>query len=160
MLFHGEQDGQRVERIDPGVSQLRRWRKLFVRDVLLLPYDVGELLLDFGAGHMRDYRFPALYVAWILFCALLFFALRGAEDPSRRSGRILSTDAGRLALAELKRPGYVVVHVAWARAAEGAPEQRWIVLLDRIPHTALREAVVVELRAEDGALLRIRKPVT
>ena len=109
---------------------------------------------------MRDYRFPFIYITWILFCALLFFALRGAEDPSRRAGRILSTDAGRIALAKLGRPGYKVVHVALARAGEGSPERRWVVLLDRVPHTALREAMVVELRAEDGVLLRIRKPVT
>jgi len=109
---------------------------------------------------MRDYRFAALYAAWILFCAFLFVALRGAEDPSRRAGRILSAEAGRMALAELQLPGYKVVHVAWARAGEGAPEQRWVVLLDKTPHTALHEAIVVELHAENGALIRIRKPVT
>ena len=53
-----------------------------------------------------------------------------------------------------------IVHIAWARAGEGAPEQRWIVLTDRLPHTALREAIVVELAAEDGRLLRIRRPVS
>jgi hypothetical protein len=44
------------------------------------------------------------------------------------------------------------VHVA-------ASDDRWIVLCDRRPRTALREAIVVELRAADGALLLIRKPV-
>ena len=29
----------------------------------------------------------------------------------------------------------------------------------RVPHTALRQAVVVELRASDGVVLAIRKPV-
>jgi hypothetical protein len=33
------------------------------------------------------------------------------------------------------------------------------VLLDRVPHTRLKEAVVVELRVDDGRLLTIRKPV-
>jgi len=33
------------------------------------------------------------------------------------------------------------------------------VLCDRVPHTALREAVVVELDAANGSLLAIRKPV-
>ena len=83
------------------------------------------------------------------------------EDPSRPKGRILSIDAGRRALAiatDRGLRGYEVVHVARARANEGAAEDRWIVLLDLVPHTRLREAVVVELRVEDGTLLRIRKP--
>jgi hypothetical protein len=33
-----------------------------------------------------------------------------------------------------------------------------VVLLDRVPHTALRDAVVVELRASDGALIKMRRP--
>ena len=108
---------------------------------------------------MRDYRFPLLYAAWIVFCALLFALLRGAEDPSRREGRIPSVEAGEIALRQLNRPGYEVVQVAWARAGEGAPEPRWVVLLDRDPRSGLREAVVVELRAEDGRPIRMRKPV-
>lgn len=112
----------------------------------------------------RSQKFLALYVVWIAVCAILFFALRDAEDPSRRQGRILSVDAGRIALSLLrerdaKYESYQVVHVAWARAGEGAPEPRWVVLLDRVPHTRLEEALVVELRGEDGSLLRIRQPV-
>jgi hypothetical protein len=34
-----------------------------------------------------------------------------------------------------------------------------VVLCDRVPHSGLRDAVVVELDARDGALLGIRKPV-
>jgi len=96
-------------------------------------------------------RYWLLYPAWILLCAILFLALRHAGDPSRRPGRILSNDAAVRALAILHRPGYEVVHVA----GEG---NRWIVLCDRVPHTGLREAVVVELDAVDGRLLAIRKP--
>jgi len=84
------------------------------------------------------------------------------EDPSRPKGRILSIDAGQRALSIATARGmngYEVVHVARARAGEGAAEDRWIVLLDRVPHTRLREAIVLELRVEDGALLRIRKPL-
>lgn len=105
--------------------------------------------------------FRWLYPAWILVCAVLFFALGGLEDPSRPKGRILSIDAGRRAAAIAKQRGfrgYDVVHVARARRNEGAAEERWIVLLDKVPHTRLRDAVVVELRAGDGTLLRIRKP--
>jgi hypothetical protein len=89
---------------------------------------------------------------------VLAFALRNQEDPSRRRGRILSNDAGARAVAALRqldRPRfreYEPVHVAWESG-------RWIVLCDRVPHTALREAVVVELDGKDGRVLRIRKPV-
>lgn len=112
----------------------------------------------------RRWPFWPLYVAWIAICAVLFFAFRGVGDPSRRRGRILNTNAGSRAVAVLRTrdsryKGYEVVHVAFARAGEGAAENRWVVLCDAVPHTALREAVVVELRAEDGTLLRIRKPV-
>lgn len=101
-----------------------------------------------------------LYAGWLVLCAILFVALSGAEDPSRPKGRILSIDAGRRALAiaeERGMTGLEVVHVARARAGEGAPEDRWIVLLDKRPHTRLREAVVVELRSGDGMLLRVRR---
>ena len=99
-----------------------------------------------------------LYPAWILLCAVLAFALRHSEDPSRRTGRILSNDAGIRAVAVLRQVDraryrdYEPVHVAWE-------VDRWIVLCDRVPHTALREAVVVELDGRDGRLVRMRKPV-
>ena len=106
---------------------------------------------------MRRHRW-LLYPAWIALCAALAFGLRNTEDPSRRHGRILSDDAAARAVAVLRRTdrvryrGYEAVHVAW----EGS---RWIVLCDRVPHTALKEAVVVELDGRDGRLLRLRKPV-
>lgn len=110
-------------------------------------------------------RFWPLYLSWIVFCAILFGVLRGAEDPSRLGGRMLSNDAGRIAVANLRARDaerfrhHHVVHIAWSRAGEGAPEERWVVLTDRVPHTGLREAVVVELSVADGQLLRIRRPV-
>lgn len=106
-------------------------------------------------------RWPLLSLGWIALCALLFLLLAGAEDPSRPKGRILSIDAGNRALAFARQRGlrdYEVVHVARARKGEGAGEERWVVLLDRVPHTRLREAVVVEVDASEGRLLRIRRP--
>jgi hypothetical protein len=106
-------------------------------------------------------RFSALYIVWILLCAIAFVALRGAEDPSRRHGRIASNDAAVRALAILQAKGvrdYDAVHVGYAKRGEAGSEDRWIVLCDRVPHTRLREALVVELRATDGSLLTIRKP--
>jgi hypothetical protein len=101
---------------------------------------------------MRRRYWLLLYPAWILLCAILFFAMRDREDPSRRQGRILSTDAAVRALAILHRPGYEAVHVA----AEG---NRWVVLCDRVPHSGLADAVVVELDSTDGHLMTIRKPI-
>lgn len=105
--------------------------------------------------------FRWLYLVWIAVCAVLFLALGGLEDPSRPKGRILSIDAGRRALAVARDKGlreYEVVHVARARKNEGGTEERWVVLLDKVPHTGLREALVIELRASDGALLGMRRP--
>ena len=104
-------------------------------------------------------RFWLLYPAWIALCALLFAGLRNAEDPSRRRDRILSGDAAVLALRALPQKGYEAVHVAYAPKGEAGDRARWVVLCDRVPHTALREAVVVELDARDGKLLTVRKPV-
>jgi hypothetical protein len=105
--------------------------------------------------------FPWIYLAWIALCVVLFLALRGMEDPSRPKGAILSIEAGERALAIGKARGlkdYEVVHVARARKGEGAAEERWVVLLDKVPHTSLREAVVIEVRVEDGTLVRLRRP--
>jgi hypothetical protein len=114
-------------------------------------------------GSMRRPRhWWPLYLGWIVLCAILFAALSGREDPSRPQGTILSNDAGQRALAiaaEQGLTGYSVVHVAKARKGEGegGGEERWVVLLDRVPHTRLVHAVVVELRAEDGGLVRVRR---
>ena len=112
----------------------------------------------------RSQRFFILYIVWTAVCAALFFALAGRDDPSRPRGRILNNDAGARALAILAKTSpeyrrYEVVHVAYARRGEGGAENRWVVLCDRVPHSGLRDAVVVELRAEDGALIAIRRPV-
>jgi hypothetical protein len=109
----------------------------------------------------RPRRWWPLYLGWLALCAILFVALSGAEDPSRPKGRILSIEAGSRALTIAKQrglTGYEVVHVARARAGEGAPEDRWVVLLDQVPHTRLQRAVVVELDVASGRLLRVRKP--
>ena len=110
----------------------------------------------------RARTFAVVYILWIAVCAVAFFALRRAEDPSRRAGRILSNDAGDRAVQILRGRGlrdYEAVHVAYAGRREGGSEARWVVLCDRIPHSALANALVVELRAVDGSLIRIRKPV-
>lgn len=107
-------------------------------------------------------RFSLIYASWVVLCGALFVGLRGAEDPSRRGDRILNNDAAARAEAILttdaRYRGYEVVHVAYANRGEGGAEARWVVLLDRVPHSALHEARVVELRAKDGKLLVIRAP--
>ncbi|HVR42465.1 MAG TPA: hypothetical protein VMS56_03380 [Thermoanaerobaculia bacterium] len=105
-----------------------------------------------------------LYPLWICICALLFAALQAVdvEDPSRRDDRILSREAGRIALRILRGrdadrfADYDVVNVAWARPREVAADPRWIVLLDRNPRTGLEEALVIELEPR-GELIRIRE---
>jgi hypothetical protein len=109
----------------------------------------------------RPRRWWPLYVGWVALCALLFFALGGLEDPSRPKGRLLSIDAGLRARAIARERGfrdYEVVHVARARRGEGGTEDRWVVLLDQVPHTSLRAAVVVELAEDSGNLLLLRRP--
>jgi hypothetical protein len=109
----------------------------------------------------RPRRWWPLYLGWIALCAILFLALGGLEDPSRPEGRILSIEAGQRARAIARQRGfrdYDVVHVARARAGEGGTQDRWVVLLDQVPHTSLRAAVVVELAEDSGTLLRIRRP--
>jgi len=110
-------------------------------------------------------RFGFLYLAWIALCALLFAALHGRPDPSRRSGRIQSDEAGIRAVALLRDRDpkrfsrYEAVHIAWAPRGEGGTANRWVVLCDQLPHTALREAFVVELDGESGRPLVIRRPL-
>ena len=106
-----------------------------------------------------------LYIVWIAVCGILFVALRGAEDPSRRPGRILSNDAGDLAVAVLRQtiaratPATKPFTSRTRARGRAGGVARWVVLCDRVPHSALRDAVVVELDAQDGSLLTIRKPV-
>jgi hypothetical protein len=110
-------------------------------------------------------RFWLLYPLWIALCAVLVLLLRNSEDPSRRHDRILSNEAAARAVAVLREAdraryaAYEAVHVAYAGRGEGGGQGRWVVLCDRVPHSALRDAVVVELDARDGTLLIIRKPV-
>jgi hypothetical protein len=110
-------------------------------------------------------RFALSYPLWILVCVLGFLALRNAEDPSRRRDRILNDDAAILALRNLDRidhtryRGYEAVHVAYAGKGEGGTVARWVVLCDKVPHSGLQEAVVVEVEAKDGRLLAVRRPV-
>jgi hypothetical protein len=106
-----------------------------------------------------------VYVVWIVLCAALFFALRNVEDPSRRSDRISNDSAGAIALAALVQrdparfDGYEAVHVAYSPTGELGSEARWVVLCDTRRSSQLRDAVVVELRASDGQILRIRDAI-
>jgi hypothetical protein len=109
-------------------------------------------------------RYWLLYPAWILVCALLFFAMRNREDPSRRPGQVLSNDAAARASFYLHRidparfRSYEAVHVAHAGRGEDGNADRWVVLCDRVPHTALHQAIVVEVDSALGQLLVIRRP--
>lgn len=164
VLFDGEEDRERVEGVDAGVGEKGFGSEFVRRYILFFLNDFNQGAFDVGAGHpvviIRRVRKRGwlLYPMWMVVCAVLFLALRGAEDPSRRRDRILSNQAGVRALQVLQEKApdrfnkYEVVHVAWA-------DSRWIVLCDAVPRTALREAVVVELDGRSGKLLTIRRPV-
>lgn len=174
LLFDPEEDGERIERVDAGVGERGFEPQQIVGDVLFLPDDGDQFLLDFAASHgpydssviLRSRRFGLLYVGWIFLCAGLFLALASQRDPARPEGRILSLEASAAGLRAARAADperfrdYQVVHVARGRSGEGGERERWVVLLDRHPRTRLRDAVVVEVAVEDGSLLRIRKAMT
>ena len=109
-------------------------------------------------------RYWLLYPAWIVVCAILFFALRPLGDPARPPGLIGPAKAEELALQILRDDqgseyaSYQVINAAFAGEREIGPPARWIVLLDSPSSSALRQAVVVELDAASGELIRIREP--
>lgn len=110
-------------------------------------------------------RFWLVYPAWILLCVGLFFVLRQLPDPAHQDNRLDRDAAGRRAIQYLMQsdPGryrsYEAVHTALSPTGELGPEARWVVLCDRPETGGLSDAMVVELRASDGALIRIRPPV-
>ena len=109
-------------------------------------------------------RFWLLYPAWILICVALFFALRQLPDPARPSGRIDRDSASRLALQYLVQSNarygsHTPEHIAFSPSGELGPEARWVVLCYRDEASGFHDAMVVEVRASDGALIRIRRPV-
>ncbi|HUO83716.1 MAG TPA: hypothetical protein VM534_01255 [Thermoanaerobaculia bacterium] len=109
-------------------------------------------------------RYWLLYLVWLGLCAALFIALLGARDPSLAGRNLSEEQAGQRALSLLKSTDqarysdYEVVSVAPVRKNHGGGPERWVVLCDRRPGTRLREAVVVEMNLDTGALIRIRPP--
>lgn len=103
-----------------------------------------------------------VYPLWIAICAALFVAFRELPDPTKRTDRVSNDEArerasAALAFADAVRfRDYEIVHVSIAKRNEVASEPHWLVLFDRRERTGLRDAVVVELRARDGALVAIR----
>src|SRR5712692_9477394 len=55
LLFDGEEDGERVERVDPGVRERRVEGELVVGDRFLLTHDGDQLLRDLVACHDGGY---------------------------------------------------------------------------------------------------------
>lgn len=104
----------------------------------------------------------AAAVAWSLLCAGAFAALGGAEDPSRPEGRISPYKAEIIALEHLRTSD----PVAWARfetvdSAMFRDRDRgrlWLVLCDDERPSRLARAVVVEIDAASGRVVRVRRP--
>jgi len=71
---------------------------------------------------------------------------------------VLSDDAAILAVRILRTEAQYRAYEA-GHVALSDDHHRWIVLCDAVPHTALQRAVVVELDAGNGKLLKVRPPV-
>jgi len=111
----------------------------------------------------RGRLYPLLYPAWALVCAMAFVALTGAADPSRPSGRVSPEDAKASALGHLRefdRERFVSYHVIDAGVYRDVQrdEKIWVVLCDTTPRSALARAVVVDLDADSGRVVRTRRP--
>ena len=113
----------------------------------------------------RSRFYISLYPAWVLVCAVLFLMVRDAPDPSRPSGRMTPEKARLTALSHLRafdaaRFGeYHVIDAAVYRDLE-LDERVWVVICDSTPRSALRRAVVVDLDANDGVVIRTRRPAS
>lgn len=109
-------------------------------------------------------RYWLVYVVWIAISTAVIGATIYLPDTSRDEGRVESEEAGRRALAALQKldpqryAGYSVAAIAGSGRGELGPEARWVVLCDRSDRSGLSHAVVVELEADTGRLIRIRKP--
>ena len=107
--------------------------------------------------------YPALYPAWIVVCALLFLVLRDAPDPSRPSGRMTPAQARVTALEYLAKYDaarfgtYHVIDAAVYRDVQ-RDERVWVVICDSTPRSALKRAVIVDLEADTGEVVRTRRP--
>lgn len=105
----------------------------------------------------------ASYVVWTALCASTFVALGGAEDPSRPRGRIAPEQAEIVALEHLAAldagayAQFVTVDAAIYR--DPVTDRRlWLVLCDDAIPTRLTRAVVVEIDAGSGEVIRTRRP--
>lgn len=103
-----------------------------------------------------------VYILWILFCALLFAALRGADDPALPAGRITEREAVESAAASLEALGregvWREVHAAWSPAGELGDEARWVVLFAQRTPQGRQEALVIEVNGGSGKPIRVRRP--
>ena len=104
-----------------------------------------------------------VYPLWLGVCAALFLITRDWPDPSRRTDRISNDQASARATDILRSldngrySKYEVVNISFARRGEVGEEPRWLVLCDEDQRTMLASAIVIELRAVDGAFLRARR---
>lgn len=111
----------------------------------------------------RSRLYPLFYPAWALVCALLFVALRDAPDPARPTGRVSPLEAKAAALAHLRAfdaERFAAYHVVDA-GVYSDPKRRekvWVVLCDATPRSALSRAVIVDLDAGTGRVVRTRRP--
>lgn len=103
------------------------------------------------------------YPLWAIVSAGLFVALLGAEDRARPAGRVTPAEAKAVALAHLRSldgARFGAYHVIDANVYRDVSrnESVWIVICDSTPRSALSKAVVVDLDAATGEVVRTRRP--
>jgi hypothetical protein len=105
----------------------------------------------------------ALVSAWTALCGAAFVALGHAEDASRPEGRISPYLAEIVALDALEAVDsnayarFETVDSAIYRDRETG-RRVWLVLCDDAEPSHLARAVVVEVDAETGKFVRLRRP--
>jgi hypothetical protein len=105
----------------------------------------------------------AAFTAWTALCAAAFVALGHAEDASRPEGRISPYQAEIVALDYLEAlDAAAYAHFETVDSAIYRDRQRhrtaWLVLCDDVQPSQLKRAVVVEVDAESGRVVTMRRP--
>lgn len=104
-----------------------------------------------------------MFVVWTALCASAFVALGHAEDTSRPEGRMSPYRAEIVALDYLEAldpTAYARFETVDSAIYRDRRSNRrvWLVLCDDAQPSQLARAVVVEVDAESGRVVRMRRP--
>ncbi|MFA6955813.1 MAG: hypothetical protein WC538_08070 [Thermoanaerobaculia bacterium] len=105
----------------------------------------------------------AVFAAWTALCCAAFVAFGHAEDAARPEGRISPYLAEIVALDHLEALD-ATAHARFETVDSAIYRDRdsgrrvWLVLCDDAQPSHLQRAVVVEVDAETGRVVRLRRP--